>query len=143
MDMLTRRDVVEKTLRAEAVFRDDYSFDCRVNQDFGYEDLECSSSAQVEPTAYFRLALVKCISNYVKEFCKHRQIPVADIIVKAKFLAEEYSVREIERIHISVSLPETFPDKYKRAIDSLISQCKIVSILTDPPELNWELQGCL
>ena len=141
MDMLTTADIGERKLRSEAVFGEDYAFECHVSQDFEYDDLHCSPAAPVEPTACLRMALVKCIGNYVKEFSRHRGITVAGLRVEATFISDTYSVKEIDRIEIKVTLPEAFPVKYKRAINSLISQCRIVSLLSDPPDVNWGLES--
>lgn len=125
---------------AFAVFNKDYSFDCRVRQDFGYTDMECSSAVEIEPTAYFRMALVKCICNYLKVFCEYRKIDIAGLAVETHFVTEEYSDKEVDRIDIRVRVPVGFPAKYVKAMESLVAQCRIIGILSDPPEVSWKVQ---
>jgi len=122
-----------------SVFKDDYGYECYVDQEIHNTKMSASSSDDLEPPTYFRMALVKCISVYIREFCRHREINPAGIEIDVHFVSDKFSVKEIDTIRISVSLPESFPQKYKRAIDTLISQCRIIDLLADPPDVIWEL----
>jgi uncharacterized OsmC-like protein len=123
----------------KAVFHDGYNYECYAEQEKTNVDMHASSIDGLEPPTYFRMALVKCISAYILDFCKSREIDTAGIGIEVNFATDEFSVKEIDNIHINISLPESFPEKYKRAINSLISHCRIINVLSDPPDVFWKI----
>jgi len=84
------------------------------------------------PFDYFLASIATCAGIYVKSFCDQRGISTENIrlIQKHHYNQEK---RMMGKIEINVQLPDDFPEKYKKALITVIDQCAVKKHLFDPP----------
>jgi len=86
------------------------------------------------PFDLFLASIGTCAGYYVLAFCQKRDIPTDGIELTLETVRDEER-RRIERIDISVRLPETFPRRYVDACLRSAEQCAVKKYLDDPPEI--------
>lgn len=91
------------------------------------------------PTSFdlFIASIGTCTGYYVLKFCEQRGIPTKNITL---YLDDEWNptVKRITKIKITINLPYTFPEKYKKTIIRVAEQCTVKRHLTTPPEIVIE-----
>ena len=86
------------------------------------------------PFELFLASIGACTGYYVLAFCEKRDIPTDGIELNMEIVRDEER-HMIERIDISVHLPETFPERYVDACLRSAQQCTVKKHLEDPPEI--------
>ena len=86
------------------------------------------------PFDLFLASLGTCTGYYVLAFCRKRDIPTDEIELTMETVRNEES-HMIERIDITVHLPESFPARYVSACLKSTEQCKVKRHLGEPPEI--------
>lgn len=86
------------------------------------------------PFDLFLASIGTCVGYYVLAFCRKRDIPTDKIELTLETVRDEEQHR-IERIDISVHLPEAFPHRYVDACLRSADQCTVKKHLADPPEI--------
>lgn len=66
---------------------------------------------------------------------QERGIPTDDVKIVQKMNYDHFT-NHVGDIDIHVDLPESFPEKYKSAIISVINQCPVKQHLLKPPTFN-------
>lgn len=76
------------------------------------------------PFVLFLSSIATCAGFYVSKFCQSREIPTDDIKIS---LESDFNKEEkcAENIEIQISLPESFPKKYEKALLRAIDQCTV------------------
>jgi ribosomal protein S12 methylthiotransferase accessory factor len=94
---------------------------------FGGED---SAAA---PFDLFLASLATCAGIYVLGFCQARKIPTEgiEIVQHHDFDADGH----LTRVELELTLPATFPEKYRTAVANAASNCKVKKALAAPPEI--------
>ncbi len=92
-----------------------------------------------EPFELFLSSLATCAGIYVLVFCQSRNIPTEGIELVQKHLYSEDG-KQLERVELQLSLPPTFPEKYRSAVVNAASGCKVKKLLAAPPEIEVVLQ---
>jgi putative redox protein len=81
-----------------------------------------------EPFDYFAASMPLCAVFYIRKFCDSRSISTEGIK-----LAKENSNNGEDKYHrrfaISVTLPEGFPDKYKKVLLAAANTCKVKKVI--------------
>ena len=91
------------------------------------------------PFDLFLASIATCAGYYAHQFCEKRQLPTDGM---ALWLETERDPERklIGRIVMHLSLPDGFPDKYRRAITRAVDQCAVKRHLADPPTVELELR---
>ena len=90
-----------------------------------------------EPFDYFLASLATCAGIYVLGFCHRRNISSDKIRLTQNWKREEKTHR-LAKVHISIEVPDGFPEKYKGALVRAASQCSVKKVLENPPEFTVE-----
>jgi ribosomal protein S12 methylthiotransferase accessory factor len=90
------------------------------------------SNSAPSPFDLFLASLATCSGHYVAAFCRKRDLPVEDIVLK---MTNDWNDRThlAENIHIEVILPADFPAKYRRAVTRAAGMCTVKRHLENPP----------
>jgi ribosomal protein S12 methylthiotransferase accessory factor len=86
------------------------------------------------PFELFLASLATCAGYYVLSFCQSRGIPSDGIVLVQRHQLDEVT-RRLGRVEIELSLPPTFPEKYRSAVAEAASGCKVKRLLLSPPEV--------
>lgn len=91
------------------------------------------------PFVLFLSSIVTCAGFYVAKFCQSREIPTDDIKVT---LESDFNKEEkcSENIDIKVTLPESFPEKYKKALLRAVDQCTVKRTIKNIKNLTVTLE---
>ena len=92
------------------------------------------SNSAPSPFDLFLASIGTCSGYYVMAFCQKRNIPTDEIELTLDMVRNEER-HMIERINISVSLPESFPERYVNACVKAAEQCTVKRHLQVPPEI--------
>ena len=88
-----------------------------------------------EPFDLFFVSLATCAGIYVLEFCDARALNTEGLAVRLQ--AERDEERKLfTPIKIAITLPEAFPDKYRKAILKTANLCTVKKHIIDPPEFE-------
>ncbi len=74
------------------------------------------------PFEYFLSSIGLCAAHYINSFCKQRDIDSKDIKLKQKVSRDE---EQKLNISFSLSLPPSFPEKYKDALMKAAGSCTV------------------
>lgn len=88
-----------------------------------------------EPFDYFAASMPLCAAFYIRKFCDSRGISTEGI----KLTQENSNIGEDKyhkRFAISVTLPEGFPDKYKKALLAAANTCTVKKVIQAMPEFD-------
>lgn len=88
-----------------------------------------------EPFSLFLASIGTCAGIYAKSFCDQRGIPTDDMrIIQSMEYNQE--LRLISKINLKVEVPDSFPEKYKKALIHSINLCAVKKHLNNPPEIS-------
>ena len=76
-----------------------------------------------------------CAGLYVLNFLRLRDLPVDDARLTVRTVKDPDGKR-LSSITIRVDMPETFPEKYRKAILNAVNLCNVKRLLTDPPRIE-------
>lgn len=87
------------------------------------------------PFDFFLASLGTCAGFFALRFCQQRELPTTGMRLQ---LASEHNAetKRLDRIEITLHLPEGFPQKYRNAIIRATDQCTVKKALLDPPEIE-------
>lgn len=86
------------------------------------------------PFDLFLAALGTCAGFYALRFCQQRELPTTGM--RLSLTSQRHpATRRLDRVDITLHLPEDFPEKYRRAILRATDQCSVKKVLLDPPEI--------
>jgi ribosomal protein S12 methylthiotransferase accessory factor len=91
-----------------------------------------------EPFDYFLASMPLCAGFYIRKFCDSRGISTEGIK-----LTQEHSTIGEDKFHkrfaITVTLPEGFPDKYKKALLAAANTCTVKKVIQAIPEFDIQI----
>ena len=87
-----------------------------------------------EPLELFLASLATCAGIYVLGFCQSRGIPTEGIALVQRHTFDG-ATRKLTRVALEVTLPPTFPEKYRAAVLQAAEGCKVKKALLSPPEI--------
>jgi ribosomal protein S12 methylthiotransferase accessory factor len=87
------------------------------------------------PFDLFLVSLGTCAGFYALRFCQQRELATDGMRLT---LATERNpeTKRLDRIAITLTLPNGFPEKYRSAIIRATDQCAVKKVLVDPPEVE-------
>ena len=89
-----------------------------------------------EPFDFFVMSVGLCAGHYVREFCLVRQLDYGHILVNVHFDRTD----DKPTFNIELKLPDSFPDKYHKAILLAVNSCSIKKVISDIPNFNVTLK---
>lgn len=119
----------------------------RVDASFGGQVLHTDQPVEAggEGTAagpfdVFLASIGACAGVYVQGFCQARGIDTANIEIRqhVSFDPESHLPTAIE---LELQLPESFPEKYRAAVQRAADHCKVKRSLAQPPEISVRLRS--
>lgn len=87
------------------------------------------------PFDLFLVSLGTCAGFFALRFCQQRDLPTEGMRLS---LAAEHNpeTKRLDRVEITLNLPDGFPAKYRPAIIRATDQCAVKKALDDPPEIE-------
>lgn len=87
------------------------------------------------PFDFFLASLGTCAGFFALRFCQQRELPTTGMRLE---LTSEHNMetKRLDRVAITLTLPEGFPEKYRNAIIRATDQCAVKKALLDPPEIE-------
>lgn len=86
------------------------------------------------PFLVFLASIGTCAGIYALNFCQARELDVTGLRMTERI--ETTADGHVERIEIDVSLPDTFPEKYRAALLRAIDHCTVKRHLARPPRID-------
>ena len=86
------------------------------------------------PFDLFLASIATCTGYYIMAFCQQREIATDEIELSLDTVRDD-DTHLITHLDISVSLPESFPDRYVNACVKAAGQCTVKRHLHEPPEI--------
>ena len=83
----------------------------------------------------FLVSLGTCAGFYALRFCQQRELATEGMRLSLT-TERNPETRRLDRIEITLNLPEGFPEKYRGAIVRATDQCAVKKVLVDPPEIE-------
>lgn len=88
-----------------------------------------------EPFDYFLASMPLCAAFYIRKFCEAR-----DISTQGISLSQDHTTIGEDKYHksfaISVTLPDDFPAKYKKALLAAANTCTVKKVIQAMPEFD-------
>jgi ribosomal protein S12 methylthiotransferase accessory factor len=92
-----------------------------------------------EPFELFLASIATCAGAYVLAYCRARGIPTEGIELVQRERVDEVSHRVV-CVDLELTLPSTFPEKYRAAIVKAAEGCKVKKALASPPDVGVTLR---
>ena len=87
------------------------------------------------PFDLFLVSLGTCAGFFALRFCQQRQL-ATDGMRLSLTTERNPETKRLDRIAITLTLPDGFPEKYSGAIIRATDQCAVKQSLVDPPEID-------
>ena len=123
-----------------------FSGEKRVDASFGGHVVKTDQSVQhggsgsaPEPFDLFLASIATCAGAYVVGFCRARGIPMEGIELVQRVREDDVSHRVV-CVDLELTLPVTFPEKYRAAIVKAAEGCKVKKALAAPPDVGITLR---
>jgi len=91
------------------------------------------------PFTLFLASIGACAGFYVQAFCRARGIPTDGIRIMQHHDAAPDGM--VERVRLTVSLPDDFPDRYRGAVIKAADHCTVKRHLEHPPAIEIASTG--
>ncbi len=87
------------------------------------------------PFDLFLASLATCAGYYVTAFCQERGLPTEGITLK---MTSDWNARShlVENIGIDITLPQGFPEKYRKAVIRVAGMCTVKRHMDTPPRFS-------
>ena len=87
------------------------------------------------PFDLFLASLGTCAGFFALRFCQQRELPTAGMRLSLTS-DRNPETKRLDRVEITLHLPEGFPEKYRSAVIRATDQCAVKKALLDPPEIE-------
>lgn len=87
------------------------------------------------PFDLFLASLGTCAGFYALRFCQERKLTTTGMRLE---LTNEHNTEtnRLEKVKMTLHVPEDFPEKYRRAVLRVMNQCSVKKAILDPPEIE-------
>jgi putative redox protein len=92
-----------------------------------------------EPFDLFLASMGTCAGIYVIYFCEERNIDTTGMKMSLSFDKNEQT-HLVEAVHIHISLPPGFPEKYRSAVEKTAGLCTVKRNILNPPRFEVSAQ---
>lgn len=87
------------------------------------------------PFDFFLASLGTCAGFFALRFCQQRELPTTGM--RLELTSERNTeTKRLDRVEITLHLPNGFPEKYRSAIIRATDQCAVKKALLDPPQIE-------
>ena len=93
-----------------------------------------------EPFDLFFVSMATCVGIYVLEFCTTRNLETDGLGVRL-YSELDPEEKRFPKVSIDITLPNGFPEKYRRAIWRTANLCTVKKHILTPPEFAIMLDG--
>lgn len=90
------------------------------------------------PFELFFASLATCAGYYVLEFCQGRGIALDTVRVSQVF-DRDAATKRVVAVHLTVTVPPSFPEKYRGALVQAASSCAVKKLVENPPAMDVQL----
>jgi len=90
-----------------------------------------------EPFMLFLASLATCAGIYVIGFCEARDIPTDGIGLVQDHTFDE-KTGKLLGVSIQIQVPESFPEKYHKALERTAALCTVKRVMENPPPFTIE-----
>ena len=114
--------------------------DTRVDVQAGQHTIRTDQPpASTAPTPFtlFLASIGSCAGFYMQAFCRARGIPADGIRLRQHHQTTAAGV--VERVELSVELPDNFPEQYRSALIRSAERCTVKKHLEHPPAIQIEV----
>lgn len=87
------------------------------------------------PFDLFLASLGTCAGIYVLGFCQQRGLETEGIELTQRLEFDPVR-RMVSKVHLEISVPSDFPEKYRDALIKSASLCAVKKHMEEPPEFN-------
>lgn len=87
------------------------------------------------PFDLFLMSLGTCAGFFALRFCQQRDLPTEGLRLTLES-DRNHDTKRLDRVLITLQLPNGFPEKYRGAILRATDQCAVKKALLDPPEME-------
>lgn len=87
------------------------------------------------PYMIFLSTVGMCSAVYVRAFLTQRGMSL-DGVTLTQRIEHNPATNMVENIEVQVNLPESFPEKYNKAIIAVVNQCPVKKHLATPPSIT-------
>lgn len=108
-----------------------------VKSDLPVED--GGEDTQPMPYEIYFAALGACSSTVVLEFSERRGIDVSDVFVEVSIDYNKES-KLVENVDLVVNVPDTYPEKYRKALVAAMNVCHVKRQIESPPQVEAYLK---
>lgn len=91
-----------------------------------------------EPFDYFLASMPLCAAFYIRKFCESRDISTEGITLtqdNSNIGGDKYH----KRFSIDVTVPDSFPQKYKKALLAAANTCTVKKVIQTMPEFEIKI----
>jgi ribosomal protein S12 methylthiotransferase accessory factor len=92
-----------------------------------------------EPFDYFLASMPLCAAFYIRKFCEQRDISTEGIKLTQQTQDTDPEDHYKKLITLNISLPDTFPQKYKKAVIAAANTCTVKKVVQAQPEFEINL----
>ena len=90
------------------------------------------------PFDLFLSSIATCTGFYAVRFCRERDIPTDGLAVEMHGTKDPESKLYVD-LRLSVTLPDRFPEKYRKAIRRAMEQCSVKRHLEEAPRIEVQV----
>ena len=87
------------------------------------------------PFDFFLASLGTCAGFFALRFCQQRDLSTDGLRLQLT-TERNTETKRLDRVAITMQLPNDFPEKYRSAIIRATDQCAVKKALLDPPEIE-------
>lgn len=87
------------------------------------------------PFDFFLASLGTCAGFFALRFCQQRELSTEGLSLQLT-TERNAETKRLDRVEITMQLPNNFPEKYRSAIIRATDQCAVKKALLDPPEVE-------
>ncbi|MDX1583420.1 MAG: OsmC family protein [Thermoanaerobaculia bacterium] len=90
------------------------------------------------PFDLFLASIATCVGFYVVQFCRARDLDTEGLRIEMK-PSRDRDRKLITKLDLEITLPDSFPERYRTAVQRAADQCTVKRHLADPPEIRLSL----
>lgn len=87
------------------------------------------------PFLIFLSSIGMCAAVYIRTFLRQRELSLDGVSLSQK-INQDDRTKMVDKIVVSIDLPQSFPKKYKKAIKMVVDQCLVKKHLISPPQIK-------
>ncbi|HJT38308.1 MAG TPA: OsmC family protein [Actinomycetota bacterium] len=92
------------------------------------------------PTELFVASLAACTAHYARRFLQRHAIPTEGLLVACDFDMSAEPPARVTQISVHVTLPASFPEERRDALQRVIDRCTVKNSLAMPPTVVTDVK---